>query len=55
MSRRIVLYGATGYMGRLVATALAEARVRPVLAGRNVQSLHSLGVTLGRGLDTVAP
>src|SRR5438309_3955898 len=54
MSRRIVLYGATGYTGRLVAAQLAEARIRPVLAGRNLQSLHALGVTLGRGLDTVA-
>ena len=54
MSRRIVLYGATGYTGRLVAAQLAEAKVRPVLAGRSLQGLHALGVTLGRGLDTVA-
>ena len=54
MSRRIVLYGATGYTGRLVAAQLAEAKVRPVLAGRNLQGLHALGVTLGHGLDTFA-
>jgi short subunit dehydrogenase-like uncharacterized protein len=54
MTRRIVVYGATGYQGRLVATALARAKVRPVLAGRNLQSLHALGVQLGHGLDTIA-
>jgi len=54
VARRIILYGASGYMGRLVAVALAEAKVRPVLAGRNLQSLHALGYQLGHGLDTVA-
>jgi short subunit dehydrogenase-like uncharacterized protein len=54
MTRRIVLYGATGYTGRLVATRLSKARMRPVLAGRSLQSLHALGVTLGKGLETFA-
>src|SRR5438132_6692606 len=51
--RRIVLYGATGYTGRLVAAALVTARARPVLAGRSGQNLAALGVQLGKGLDTV--
>jgi len=50
--RRIVLYGATGYTGRLVAAALVSARARPVLAGRSGQNLAALGVQLGKGLDT---
>ena len=50
--RRIVLFGATGYTGRLVAEALVRARARPVLAGRSSQNLAALGVELGKGLDT---
>ncbi len=46
-----MLFGATGYTGRLVAHALVRARARPVLAGRSHQSLAALGVTLGKGLD----
>src|SRR5437879_5142578 len=49
--RRIVLFGASGYTGRLVAEALVHANVRPVLAGRSHQSLAALGVSLGKGLD----
>ena len=51
MPRRIVLFGASGFTGRLVAKALVRANVRPVLAGRNHQSLAALGVSLGKGLD----
>jgi Saccharopine dehydrogenase NADP binding domain len=50
--RRIVLYGATGYTGRLVAAALVSAKARPVLAGRSGQNLAALGAQLGKGLDT---
>jgi len=32
---RIVLYGATGYTGGLVARALVSGGARPVLAGRD--------------------
>jgi len=45
-----VLFGASGYTGRLVAKALARDGVRFVLAGRNYQKLASLGVSLGHGL-----
>jgi short subunit dehydrogenase-like uncharacterized protein len=51
--RRIVLFGASGYTGRLVAEALVRAKVRPVLAGRSHQNLAALGVKLGKGLETV--
>src|SRR3954447_8732924 len=35
MAGRIVVFGATGYTGRLVAERLVAAGVRPVLAVRN--------------------
>jgi short subunit dehydrogenase-like uncharacterized protein len=48
---RIVLFGATGYMGELTARALAARGARPVLAGRDAQRLETLAEQLGR-LDT---
>ena len=48
---RIVLFGATGYTGRLVAEALVARDERPVLAGRDAGRLESLAKELG-GLDT---
>jgi short subunit dehydrogenase-like uncharacterized protein len=47
---RIVLFGATGYTGRLTAEALVRRGAKPVLAGRNRESLHELATSLG-GLD----
>jgi short subunit dehydrogenase-like uncharacterized protein len=47
---RIVLFGATGYTGRLTAEALVRRGAAPVLAGRNRESLHALATELG-GLD----
>jgi short subunit dehydrogenase-like uncharacterized protein len=47
---RIVLFGATGYTGRLTAEALVHRGARPVLAGRNRESLTELATSLG-GLD----
>ena len=48
---RIVLFGATGYTGRLTARALVDRGARPVLAGRDADRLAGLGAELG-GLDT---
>jgi short subunit dehydrogenase-like uncharacterized protein len=45
-----VLFGATGYTGRLTAEALAAAGARPVLAGRDRARLEALAARLG-GLD----
>ncbi|MEA2397337.1 MAG: hypothetical protein QOK25_893 [Thermoleophilaceae bacterium] len=50
MAGRIVLFGATGYTGRLVADALVERGERPLLAARNVQRLREMGDALG-GLE----
>jgi short subunit dehydrogenase-like uncharacterized protein len=51
MAGRIVVFGATGYTGRLVAERLAGAGERPVLAGRSPERLEALAAELG-GLDT---
>jgi short subunit dehydrogenase-like uncharacterized protein len=55
MAGRIVLFGATGYTGRLVAQALVDRGARPVLAGRNPDSLNELAEELDAGgLETRA-
>jgi short subunit dehydrogenase-like uncharacterized protein len=46
MAGRIVLYGATGYMGGLVARALVTSGRRPVLAGRDRERLDALAARL---------
>jgi short subunit dehydrogenase-like uncharacterized protein len=51
MGGRIVVFGATGYTGRLVAERLAGAGERPVLAGRSPERLAALASELG-GLET---
>jgi short subunit dehydrogenase-like uncharacterized protein len=48
---RIVLFGATGYTGRLVADAMQELGLRPVLAARGRERLEAMATDLG-GLDT---
>jgi short subunit dehydrogenase-like uncharacterized protein len=48
---RTVLFGATGYTGRLVAEAMVERGVRPVLAARGREALEALAADLG-GLET---
>jgi short subunit dehydrogenase-like uncharacterized protein len=49
---RIVLFGATGYTGRLTAEALVARGERPLLAGRSANSLTGLSGGLGGELDT---
>ena len=51
MSRRIVLFGATGYTGGLAARAMVRRGLRPVLAGRRREPLETLARDLG-GLET---
>jgi short subunit dehydrogenase-like uncharacterized protein len=50
MSPRIVVFGATGYTGRLVAERLVARGARPVLAGRSEERLRELAERLG-GLE----
>jgi short subunit dehydrogenase-like uncharacterized protein len=47
MAGRIVLFGATGYTGRLTAEALVRLRATPVLAARNANRLAALASELG--------
>src|SRR5687768_3788794 len=47
MSARIVLLGATGHTGRLVAERLVAAGARPLLAGRSEARLARLADALG--------
>jgi short subunit dehydrogenase-like uncharacterized protein len=51
MSGRIVLYGATGYMGALTARAMVASGARPVLAGRDQSRLSALAARLSRAGD----
>ncbi len=52
MAQRIVVFGATGYTGRLVAERLVAQGVRPVLAGRTASRVAELADRLG-GLEHV--
>jgi short subunit dehydrogenase-like uncharacterized protein len=47
VSARIVLFGATGYTGRLTAERLVALGERPLLAGRSDERLASLAADLG--------
>ena len=51
MAGRIVLFGATGYTGRLAAEAMSERGLEPVLAARSRSKLDALAGELG-GLET---
>lgn len=42
-----LIYGATGYTGSLVAREAVRRGLRPVLAGRNIEALQSIGTELG--------
>lgn len=48
---RIVVFGATGYTGRLVVERLVAAGASPVLAGRDPERLRSLAETVGADLE----
>ena len=47
MTRRIIIFGATGFTGRLVAERLAVQGAAPVLAGRSEGPLRELAERLG--------
>ena len=56
MSGRVILFGATGYTGRLTAEAMTRAGMAPVLAGRDEGSLVDLvGELAGLGPIDAAP
>jgi short subunit dehydrogenase-like uncharacterized protein len=51
MPARIVLFGATGYTGRLVAEQMVERGLSPLLAARSKEKLETMAEELG-GLET---
>jgi short subunit dehydrogenase-like uncharacterized protein len=51
MAGRVVLFGATGYTGRLVADAMVQRGMSPVLAARSREPLERMAAELG-GLET---
>jgi len=53
MPGRIVLYGATGYMGGLTARAMVAGGARPVLAGRDRGRLDALAARLAQEGDGI--
>ena len=50
-SPRIVVFGATGYTGRLVVERLVAAGASPVIAGRDGERLRALAETVGADLE----
>jgi short subunit dehydrogenase-like uncharacterized protein len=52
MAARVVLFGATGYTGRLTAEAMVALGLKPVLAARTQAKLDTLVAELGGGLET---
>jgi short subunit dehydrogenase-like uncharacterized protein len=43
----ILIYGATGYTGKLIAKTAAEHRARPILAGRDLNRVKAIAKPLG--------
>ena len=58
MSGTILIYGATGYTGKLIAKAASDSGARPVLAGRNLDKVKRVAEPLGlsaRAFDLADP
>jgi len=47
LSGTILIYGATGYTGKLIARAAAGQGARPILAGRNLAKIEAIAKPLG--------
>jgi short subunit dehydrogenase-like uncharacterized protein len=47
MSAFLLIYGATGYTGRLLAREAVRRGLRPILAGRDAAKVNALAATLG--------
>ena len=58
MTGTILIYGATGYTGKLIAKAASDAGARPILAGRNLEKVKRVAEPLGlaaRAFDLADP
>ena len=47
MNGTILIYGATGYTGKLIAKVAADQGARPILAGRNLAKVNAVARPLG--------
>ena len=47
MNGTILIYGATGYTGKLIAKAAIDRGARPILAGRNLDKVKKVAESLG--------
>jgi len=47
LSGRILIYGATGYTGKLIAKAAADQGAHPILAGRDLEKVQVIAKPLG--------
>ena len=47
MKETILIYGATGYTGKLIAKTAANQGARPILAGRNLAKVREVAAPLG--------
>ena len=47
MSKQIMIYGANGYTGELIAREAVEQGIKPVLSGRNAKAVQALAAELG--------
>ncbi len=47
MTTRLLVYGANGYTGEMIARAAAGLRLRPIVAGRSSDAIAALGRELG--------
>ena len=52
MNGTILIYGATGYTGRLIAKAASDKGARPILAGRNLDKVKRVAEPLGLSART---
>lgn len=58
MAENVLIYGATGYTGKLIARAAREQGLKPILAGRNLENVRAVAEPLGlawRGFDLTDP
>ena len=51
---RWMIYGANGYTGELIAREAARRDLKPVLAGRNRESVNALAQALGKRVASLA-
>ena len=54
MTQHLVIYGAYGYVGSLVARRAVEAGLRPILAGRDRSRLIRISRQLGLEITSSA-